>query len=275
MLTSSSFLSYMLIFFLAMTNPTSAYPISFLLQTFNTVLNTCVRAKDSDSIGKAMAMMRKSNIKPGVPTFNTLLKLYSRTKNFNDALQIYEEMQQSVEPSIVTFNTLIDGCAHRGDMEQAATFFDEIINRGMTPDICTMTSLLKGFGRAHEPDRAVELYEAMKEGGYSIEERTRYAVINACLRSGDNLNGKRLMYEMLDAGCAIRSRTWVWLLESELAAENEESVLDTLKTMKERKVSLDAQSKLGIAKDMKERGGLVRAQSALKGVATSVDGQRD
>lgn len=232
--------------------------------TFNTVINTCVRAKDATALGKAMALMRQSGIKPGVPTFNTLLKLYARSKNFQNAMQIFNEMQQSVEPSIVTYNTLIDGCAHRGDMTQAAQFFDEMIDRGMAPDICTMTSLLKGFGRANEPARAVELYEAMKEGEYDIEDRTRYAVLNACLRSGDRRNAKRLLAEMLaKEGFDCRLRTYVWLVETDVAADDYESARDTLELMLRHKVTIDEQSKGVLLREMRERGGFSSVISKL------------
>lgn len=47
-------------------------------------------------------------------------------------------------------------------MEKAAFFFDEVIGREISPDICTLTSLLKGFGFANYPHCTVELFEAMR-----------------------------------------------------------------------------------------------------------------
>lgn len=216
-----------------------------------------------------MAQMRKNGIKPGVPTFNTLLKLYARSKNFQKALEIFNEMQQTVEPSIVTYNTLIDGCAHRGDMELAVKFFDEMIDRGLSPDICTMTSLLKGFGRANEPLRAVELYEAMKEGSYDIEDRTRYAILNACLRSADRSNAKRLLREMLDKErFECRLRTFVWMLDSEVAADDDEAACETIELMHDNNVKIDEQSRGGVMREMKLRGGFSRAISKLAALST-------
>lgn len=232
--------------------------------TFNTILNTCVRAKDMEGLNNAMSLMHDHRVKPGVPTFNTLLKLYARAGKFEDALEIFHEMQETVEPSIVTFNTLIDGCAHRGDMEQAASFFDEMIERGMEPDICTMTSLLKGFGRSNNPKRAVELYEAMKDGGYRIEERTRYAVINACLRGNDRENAKRLMHEMLAANLRIRVRTWVWLLETDIWNDDEDGAITTLRELTAHGCVLDAACKSSILRESREHGGFLQFQRELK-----------
>lgn len=246
--------------------------------TFNTILNTCVRAKDLDALHHAMDLMRQHEIEPGVPTFNTLLKLYARAGKFDDALDIFHEMQQTVEPSIVTYNTLIDGCAHRGDMELAAEFFDEMMEKGMTPDICTMTSLLKGFGRSNNPGRAVELYEAMKEGGYHIEERTRYAVINACLRGGDRLSARKLMAEMLSSGHKIRARTWLWRLESDVGASDENAALTTLREMDVHGVLLDSLAKASLLKECRSRGNMIRLVREIKSARTSstnVERRRD
>lgn len=244
--------------------------------TFNTILNTCVRAKDLEALNKAMQLMREHQVKPGVPTFNTLLKLYARAGKFEDALDIFNEMQETVEPSIVTFNTLIDGCAHRGDMEQAAAFFDEMVSRGMEPDICTMTSLLKGFGRSNNPKRAVELYEAMKDGGYEIEERTRYAVINACLRGNDRENAKRLMDEMIQAKFRIRARTWVWLLETDIWCDDEDGAIATLREMLANGAFLDTGGKSALLREARSRGGFLRFQRELKAsrVGSSPDRRR-
>jgi pentatricopeptide repeat protein len=246
--------------------------------TFNTILNTCVRAKDLEALNDAMSLMREHKVKPGVPTFNTLLKLYARAGKFEDALDIFHEMQQTVDPSIVTYNTLIDGCAHRGDMERAAMFFDEMIDRGMSPDICTMTSLLKGFGRSNNPKRAVELYEAMKEGGYRIEERTRYAVINACLRGNDRENARRLMREMLSANLRIRTRTWVWMLETDIWCDDEDAAIATLREMETNSAYLDSSIKASVLRESRERGGFLRFQRELKASRTiggTVDRRRD
>jgi pentatricopeptide repeat protein len=246
--------------------------------TFNTILNTCVRAKDLDALNHVMSLMRDHKIKPGVPTFNTLLKLYARAGKFQDALDIFEEMQQTVQPSIVTYNTLIDGCAHRGDMDRAAVFFDEMLERGMSPDICTMTSLLKGFGRSNNPVRAVELYEAMKEGGYQIEERTRYAVINACLRGNDRDNARRLMREMVDSNVRIRARTWIWMLETDIWCDDEYAALATLREMDVNGVFMDPATKNSLLRETRERGNFLRFQRELKASRTTTvaaDRRRD
>lgn len=221
--------------------------------TFNTLLNTCVRAMDVDGLQKAINLMNKHQVRPGTPTFNTILKLYSRKGKFDRALTIFEEMQQIVQPSIVTYNTLIDGCAHRGDMFRASIFFERMINNGFSPDICTLTSLLKGFGRANDPARAVQLFESMTEGGYRIEERTRYAAVNACLRGHDRDNARRFLHEMKAAGVAVRTRTWVWMLESDVSVGCEEGALETLRLMYSNGTYLDQNTKTNLVKEAREK----------------------
>lgn len=236
--------------------------------TFNTLLNTCVRAWDEEALQQAVALMNTHQVRPGTPTFNTILKLYSRKGRFNRALAVYEEMQTIVEPSIVTYNTLIDGCAHRGDMQRASDFFERMIEKGFSPDICTLTSLLKGFGRSNDPERAVMLFDAMKQGGYKIEERTYYAVVNACLRGNDYETGRKYLREMKDLGILVRTRTWVWMLECDLFADDEEGALETLRLMYGNGSALDVNTKSMLIKVARERGDFVQLQRELKAVKT-------
>lgn len=243
--------------------------------TFNTLLNICVRSKNADAMNRAIALMHEHNVKPGTPTFNTILKLYSRTGSFDHALKIFEEMKQTVDPSIVTYNTLIDGCAHRGDMERAAHFFSDMLSKGMSPDICTLTSLLKGFGRANDSVRAVELFEAMKEGGFKIEERTRYAVVDACLRTNDRENSRRLLKEMKDMDMRVRARTWSWMLESDVNAKEEDSALETLRMMYANGALIDASTKSILIDETREHGTtFLRLQRELK-LARTVESSRE
>lgn len=236
--------------------------------TFNTLINACVRARKPEATMHAMQLMEKHKINPGVPTFNTLLKMFSRRGPFEKVLAVLHEMKQTVEPSIVTYNTLIDGCAHRGDMEQAARFFDEMISKGMVPDICTMTSLLKGFGRSNDPKRAVQLFDAMKIGGYRLEDRTRYAAINSCLRNGDRINARRIILDMNNQGLQVRARTWSWLIECDILDGDEEGALEALHLMYSNGVMLDHGSKAALLNEVREQGSMTRLQRELKDVRT-------
>lgn len=236
--------------------------------TFNTLLNTCVRAMDIEAVQQAIASMNKHNVRPGTPTFNTILKLYSRKGKFDKALSIFEEMQQIVQPSIVTYNTLIDGCAHRGDMERASIFFERMVQNGFFPDICTLTSLLKGFGRSNDPKRAVELFDAMSSGGFKIEDRTRYAVVNACLRGGDVKNSRRYLRDMKESNMVVRTKTWIWMLESDVLTQEENGALETLGLMYANGACLDAGTKAVLVRDIREKGIMPQFLRQLKAART-------
>jgi pentatricopeptide repeat protein len=118
----------------------------------------------------------------------------------------------------------------------------------------------------------------MKEGGYRIEERTRYAVINACLRGNDRENARRLMREMLSANLRIRTRTWVWMLETDIWCDDEDAAIATLREMETNSAYLDSSIKASVLRESRERGGFLRFQRELKASRTiggTVDRRRD
>eukprot|EP00172_Hildenbrandia_rubra_P001589 Plantae.Rhodophyta-Hildenbrandia_rubra.ctg2152.p2 GENE.Plantae.Rhodophyta-Hildenbrandia_rubra.ctg2152~~Plantae.Rhodophyta-Hildenbrandia_rubra.ctg2152.p2 ORF type:complete len:512 (-),score=95.84 Plantae.Rhodophyta-Hildenbrandia_rubra.ctg2152:676-2211(-) len=237
--------------------------------TFNTLLNACVRGKNDAYVNKAIQLMESQGIKPGVPTFNTVLKLYSRRGSLNDVIRIFDEMRKIVKPSIVTFNTLIDACGHRGEMEKAAEYFDVMVAQGLEPDIVTMTSLIKGFGRARDPKRAVELFEAIKVGGYEIEERTRYAVIHACFRGNDRANAKRLMEEIMEGGQEVRPKTIIWALEMDVYNDDEQGALETLEMARRSNFKIDYPSKRDLLRECGQRGGFSNLMTQLDRIEES------
>jgi len=232
---------------------------------------TGARAKNFKALEKTVEMMRLANVLPGAPTYNTLLKTLSRSQRFDEAVAMFAEMKVTVTPTKVTYNTMIDACAHRGDMDGASAYFDEMMAVGLQPDVITFTSLIKGFGRSGNAPRAVELFDAIREGGYALEERTYYAVINACLGAGDRGNARALLYEMLDAGFAVRTRTWTWLLECDLWADDEAAALRVLRDMGGAAVPMDGNRRARLLRECRKRGGFSRLIGQLQNYRHATD----
>jgi len=84
--------------------------------------------------------------------------------------------------------------------------------------------------------RAVELFLAVREGGHALEERTYYAIINACLGSADRANARALLADMLDAGFHVRARTWTWLLDCDTWVNDEAAAMAVVGDMAGRGV---------------------------------------
>ncbi|OSX79926.1 hypothetical protein BU14_0068s0020 [Porphyra umbilicalis] len=122
--------------------------------------------------------------------------------------------------------------------------------------------------------RAVELFLAVREGGHALEERTYYAVINACLGSADRANARALLADMLDAGFHVRARTWTWLLECDIWDNDEAAAMAVVGDMAGRGVPVDSGRVGRLVRECKKLGGLTRLVAQLESYPC-VDGGGD
>ena len=71
----------------------------------------------------------------------------------------------NVVPTAVTYGCYIDACIRNGNMEHAIKVFDEMEPDGCQPNTVVYTSLIRGFARFQQPDRALALYKDMQRQG--------------------------------------------------------------------------------------------------------------
>ena len=103
-----------------------------------------------------LEMMEKQGVRPNVVTYNTVLSRYMKEGKFSQALELFEEMksksmggeegkdedeeeeggeQESIKPNLLTYSTLIHGFGKKGEMDRALLLFEDMKNDGITPDI--------------------------------------------------------------------------------------------------------------------------------------------
>jgi pentatricopeptide repeat protein len=70
-------------------------------------------------------------------------------------------------PNIRTFTCLIDGLMKKKDLEQALSMFDEMQQTGMSPHVITFSCLINGLLKHGKLDRALELFCEMTQEGHT------------------------------------------------------------------------------------------------------------
>ncbi|CAO2816575.1 unnamed protein product [Amaranthus hypochondriacus] len=140
----------------------------------------------------------KNEFKPNLYTFNILL---SGWKSSEEAESFFEEMKEmGVRPDIVSYNCLIDVYCKSREIKKAYKVFDEMHERDISPDVISYTSLIGGLGLIGQPDKARDVLIEMKEYGcYPDVPAYNAAIRNFCIakRLG---NAYQLMDEMVAKG---------------------------------------------------------------------------
>ncbi|KAL3596650.1 hypothetical protein D5086_008287 [Populus alba] len=132
---------------------------------YGKVITACYRAGDMRNAEAVFDILQARNlfqdmkhrgIKPDLVTFTVLLdghlkrvhsEAFARKRNEVNlaASNIWKEMQNTeIRPDVICYTALIDGHCKVDRLEDAIGLYDEMMYRGVEPDIATCTALLSG-----------------------------------------------------------------------------------------------------------------------------------
>merc|ERR1719188_174987 len=128
--------------------------------------------------------MGKILVLPDVVTYNAVISACEKSRQWEPALQVAEEMQRwAVAPDKVTYSTLISACGWGLDWEMALAYFNRIeTTRRMKPDLVACTAAIGACGKASEWERSLLLLQETFDRGCGQNARTYNAAIAACLQ---------------------------------------------------------------------------------------------
>lgn len=129
------------------------------------LLNRCGR---TELTSEAMKEMARLGVKPNIVSFNTILKVRSKSivplaftlpdskfvvqgyatgqkADLENALALLNEMRRlDVEPDVLSYNTVLNACAEALEMTTAKKLVVEMLKNNVKPDDFTITTLAKG-----------------------------------------------------------------------------------------------------------------------------------
>jgi len=84
-------------------------------------------------------------------TYNTLIKGCGRKKRLNDAISLFEEMKErGITPNRISFNSLLDSCVKCNRMNIAWKYYEEMTKSfKIAPDNFTYSILVNGIKTNH------------------------------------------------------------------------------------------------------------------------------
>lgn len=202
---------------------------------FNSMLDACVNFGDLSRMAEVFTLMRERSVPVSAVTFGTLVKAFGQAGRPDRCSEVWEEMRRAaVSPSVVTYGCYIDALTKNGQMERALDILEEMRKKdGVEPNTVVYTTLLKGFSRAREPQKALQVYQDMRARGVHCSQLTFNSMLDVLVRNPQPENSRALdqvLEDMKAAGCKADVVTYSIMVKSACASGS----LDQAMTLFER-----------------------------------------
>merc|ERR1719174_584902 len=171
----------------------------------NTLLEACIRLKDVGRLTSALRAFRSQGTVPSEHAYATVLKAYGHARALPDVWATWADMlDRKVRPTEATFAAMVEACVANGAVDDAIRTFAEM--KTQIPDFATPAStyqtLIRVLVQRRQQDKALEIYEDMRESKVQPNLATFNALIDVCARNGAVEKGGQLFKDMCMLGVA-------------------------------------------------------------------------
>lgn len=105
-------------------------------------------------------------------------------------------------PNSVTYGCLIDACVKNNKIEEAMDVFSDMSKHGVPKNTIIYTTLIKGFSRARQLHKALDVYEFMKQDSTCQPNNVTFnSLIDSCIRCGSLEQAVSVFSEMKGSHC--------------------------------------------------------------------------
>ncbi|XP_057800598.1 pentatricopeptide repeat-containing protein At3g18110, chloroplastic [Salvia miltiorrhiza] len=187
------------------------------LVSFNTLINARLRSGPmTPNLGiELLGEVRRSGIRPDIITYNTLISGCSRESNLEEAVKIFNDMEEHrCQPDLWTYNAMISVYGRCGLSGEAERLFKELHSKSFLPDAVTYNSLLYAFAREGNVVKVKEICQEFMEMGFVKDEMTYNTIISMYGKQGRHDIGLQTYREMQSSGRHPDAVTYTVLIDS-------------------------------------------------------------
>ncbi|ONK65744.1 uncharacterized protein A4U43_C06F480 [Asparagus officinalis] len=180
--------------------------------SYASVINSCARLSSLSEGRQIHAQITKSGYDADVYAGSSLIDMYSKCGNVDEAQKFFDFMPTR---NTVSWNEMIHGYAQNGLGERAIALFEQLLKAKVKPDAVTFISVLTACSHGGLVDEGIKILESM-EKDYGIEPLAYHytCVIDSLGRAGrleeaeelvDKMKWKDdpIVWEVLLSSCAV------------------------------------------------------------------------
>jgi pentatricopeptide repeat protein len=161
---------------------------------------SCDSFHDAES---AFKELRSKKIRVNQIILSTMIKGYLRVNMFSAAFDLFEEFRfdQDFDLNLVCYNSILDVAVKSRDLELAREYFDDLHDKGITPDLITYSILIKGYCQQKNSYEAVELLKQMISEKLTPDLPIFNNLLETCSNFTDYGKGFFVYSQLLAVGC--------------------------------------------------------------------------
>ncbi|KAJ7952914.1 Pentatricopeptide repeat-containing protein [Quillaja saponaria] len=162
--------------------------------TFAGVLNACANYAAEDLGKEVHAYMTRIGFNPFSFAVSSLVHMYSKCGNIENARRVFIEMPR---PDLVSWTSLIVGYAQHGQSKEALQFFELLLQSGTQPDHVAFVGVLSACTHSGLVDKGLEYFYSIKEKHGLTHTADHYAcIIDLLARSARFEEAKSIIDKM-------------------------------------------------------------------------------
>ncbi|XP_074283375.1 pentatricopeptide repeat-containing protein At2g29760, chloroplastic-like [Silene latifolia] len=153
--------------------------------TMITLLSACA-LKGNLKLGKIIhSYIEKVDVECTLNLMNSMLDMYVKCGGLTAARRLFELMERR---DVFSWTSMVNGYARHGELEMARRYFNEM----PVKNVVAWNAMIAGYSQNNQPKDALELFQAMVEGGLVPIEATLVSVLSACAQSSCLDLGRRI-----------------------------------------------------------------------------------
>ncbi|XP_020090391.1 pentatricopeptide repeat-containing protein At3g61360 [Ananas comosus] len=184
-------------------------------RTLNTLLLGFKESRNLHALDLFYHDMLLRGFRPDSVTYCIRIDAYCKKGRFSDALELFDEMaaKQNCSPTVETITTLIYGAGIVKNPSAARRLFDEMGERGLTPDRGAHNALMGAYARVRDLTSAMAIMGEMEQKGIGVDDVSYNTMFCGFKRVGDLEGLWKLYKRMLEREFVPRTRTVMLLMK--------------------------------------------------------------
>ncbi|XP_057482791.1 pentatricopeptide repeat-containing protein At5g27110 [Actinidia eriantha] len=117
----------------------------------------------------------KSGILTDIVVASSVVGMYAKCEMFGSALQLFDEMP---ERDLACWNTVISSYYHSGQCEKALELFEKMKDLGFEPNSVTITTAISSCARLLDLERGKRIHNGLTENGFVLDGFVSAALVD-------------------------------------------------------------------------------------------------
>ncbi|XP_009793788.1 putative pentatricopeptide repeat-containing protein At3g01580 [Nicotiana sylvestris] len=143
--------------------------------TLATVVSACTQLLNLKAGESVHGLVIRMNNKSPLPVSNALLNLYAKTGSIEYGVNLFRMME---EKDVISWSCIISCCAHNGATDRAISLVDEMIHKGVEPNLVCVISALQACEASCNLDKGRKIHELAFQKGLELDILVSTALID-------------------------------------------------------------------------------------------------